>query len=214
MSTFPHWDLTWLLGCPFCLSFTFLWRLKAWLQLEMGHKDCLEVSGHTNPSLRITCTWLNSLPGAGSGRNCFPSSAEWGTVPFPASSVSFYLGNSLPEQNTSLLFPCGCHCSRDWENPTLKLWHILVFISMGLMDLLCLARSPAVAERGTWWLRRDLQDTVLMRFDGGLQWCPWLVPLSLNDVKAYFQTLSTSNCQGLSSPRNLNQVTEFWREEI
>lgn len=108
-SMFPHWDLTWLLGCPFCLSFTFLWRLKAWLQLEMGHTDCLKVSSHTKPSLRITCTWLNSLPGAGAGRNCFPSSAEWRIVPFPAWSVSFYLGNSLtlPDPNTSLLFPCG-----------------------------------------------------------------------------------------------------------
>lgn len=105
MSVFPHWDLTWLLGCPFCLSFTFLWRLKAWLQLEMGHTDCLKVSSHSKPSLRITCTWLNSLPGAGAGRNCFPSSAKWRIVPFPASSVSFYLGNSLtlPELNTSLV---------------------------------------------------------------------------------------------------------------
>lgn len=35
---FPRWDLTWLLGWPFCLSFTFLWRLRAWSQLEMGHR--------------------------------------------------------------------------------------------------------------------------------------------------------------------------------
>lgn len=51
---------------------------------------------------------------------------------------------------------------------------------------------------------------------GGLQWCPWLVPplSELNDGKAQAQTLSTSNCQGLPSAGNLNQVTEFWEEDI
>lgn len=190
MSVFPHWDLTWLLGCPFCLSFTFLWRLKAWLQLEMGHIDCLKVSSHTKPSLRIVCTWLNSLPGAGSGRNCFPSSAERRIVPFPASSMSFYLGNSLtlPELNTSLLFPCGMSLLQRLEET--QHWNsgiFLGYISMDLMDLLCIARSPAVTKRGTWWLRWDPSGTQLLWVVmGGLQWCPWLVPslFKLNDEKA------------------------------
>lgn len=180
----------------------------------MGCTDCLKESSHTKPRLRIICTWLNSLPGAGSGRNCFPSFAEWKIVPFSASSVSFYLGNSLtlPELNTALLFPCVVSLHETGGNPTLKLLHFSVFISMDLMDLLCLARWPAVAKRGTWWPRRDPSGTqflwVLM---GGLQWCPWLVPplSKLNDAKGQAQTFSTSNCQGLPSAGNLNQVIEF-----
>lgn len=157
---FPRWDLTWLLGGPFCLCFTFLWRLRAWSQLEMGRIDCLKVSSYTEPRLRIIYTWLNSLPCEGSGSNFLPSFAEWKTVPFLASSVCFHLGNSLilPGLNTSLLFPHSMPLIQRLEEiPTLKLWHFLVYIGMDCMDLLCIARSPAWARRGPWWFRWSLQ---------------------------------------------------------
>ena len=168
---FPRWDLTWLLGWPFYLSFTFLWRLRAWSQLEMGHIDCLKVSSYTKPSLGIIYTWLISLPGAGTGRNFLPSFVEWRIVPFLAPSVCFHLGNSLmlPGLSTSLFFPCGMPLlHRIEEIPTLKLWHFLVYIGMDLMALLCIARSPAAARRGTWWLRRPLQGQSSYEFCWGI----------------------------------------------
>lgn len=111
----------------FCLSFTFLWRLRAWPQLEMGHIDCLKVSDYIKPHLRITHTWLKSLPGAGSGRNFLYSFAEWKVVPFLVSPASFHLGNSLilTGLNTSLV-PLQCAIAPEtWKN--IQYWSSVIF---------------------------------------------------------------------------------------
>lgn len=137
----------------------------------MGSVDCLKVSSYTKPSLRVIYTWLNSLPGAESGKNFLPSFAEWRIVPFLASSVCFYLGNSLMLLwfNTSVFSPCACCCSRDLKK--FQHWSsgiFLVRIGIDLMELLCIARSPAAAGRGIWCLRWSLQGQNSYEFCCGI----------------------------------------------
>lgn len=183
----------------------------------MGHKVCLKVSGHTKPRLRITHTWLNSLPGAGSGRNCFPSSAEWGIVPFPASSVSFYLGNSLTltELNTSLVPLWNVTAPETGGNPALKLWQFLVFI------------GPTVSGKISCSGRKG--DLVTQMGPSGTQFL-WILMGASNGaygLSLYFWMMAKHRLRhsppatawdfpqlSLNSSGNLNQVTEFWRQEI
>lgn len=205
---FPRWDLTWLLGQPCCLSFTFLWRLGSWLQLDEGHVRCLKASSCTKPSQGIIQTWLKSPPGAGSGRNFLPSFAEWNIVPFLTSSLGFHFRNSLmlPGLNTSLLFPCDMSLlQRLEETPTLELWKFLVYIGMDLMDLLsilvsilwrlCVARSPAATRRGTWWLGWCLQGQSSQELCWGIYSCaPSFV--KLHDDKAWAHRLFPKQAPG------------------
>lgn len=139
--------------------------------------------------------------------------------PLP-SLICVFLFREFPDvavvQHICLLPLCVLLLQRLEETPTLKLWHFLVRIGMDLMELLCIARSPAAAGRGIWclgWsLLRQNSYEFLLR---DLQWCLWLVSslFKLNDDNTWAQTVFLRKCQGPSSVGNVNQVTLIFGEK-
>lgn len=161
----------------FRLSFTFLWKLRAWSQLEMGHIDCVKVSNYIKPYLMITHTWLNLLPGAGSGRNFLSSFAEWRVVPFLVSPVCFHLRNFLisPRLNTSPVPLQRAIAPETWKN--IQHWSSVIFLHISIYIYRYIYTYSVL--QGHPHLLKDLQPR------------SWTVPLlfKLKDDKTWTQTV-------------------------